>query len=136
DRGAGGSEGGEPAHGLRAGAGVHEEALLERLVAEDGDPGVGGDEVVEEGVAPELDAEAEADGQAGADGLLERGVAEHSAEAEDGPVAGAGVGGQCERRLLLWPRRRGEGEHPGEEERVQRRGPTRTKKLMPSAPPP
>src|SRR5690606_14090490 len=56
DRGAGGSEGGEPAHGLRAGAGVHEEALLERLVAEDGDPGVGGDEVVEEGVAPELDA--------------------------------------------------------------------------------
>src|SRR5690606_23638956 len=137
DRGARGRERREPPQGLGAGARADEEALIERLVGDDGGPGVRGDQVVEEAVAPELDAEAEPDRQAGADGLLERGLAEQRAEAEDGPVAGARFGGQGERRLLLRPRRRGgEGQRPGEEQDAHSRGPTRTKKFTPSAPPP
>src|SRR5690606_14965530 len=121
----------------RAGARADEEALLERLVGDDGGPGVRRDQVVEEAVPPELDAEAEPDRQAGADCLLERGRAEQRAEAEDGPVAGARFGGQGERRRLLRPRRRGgEGQRPGEEQGDQSRGPTRTKKFTPSSPPP
>src|SRR5690606_37898400 len=89
DRGAGRREGREPAHRLGARPRADEEALLERLVADDGNPGIRGDQVVEEAVTPELDAEAEPDRQTGADGRLEGGVAAHRAEAQPESVTGA-----------------------------------------------